>query len=97
MALVGKLPQLQRIVTTHDSEGKAIVDKSVDTKAPFDGNIEKGNAAFMLGYTTTEFPVNLTDGKDIETYNHFLVNPPGIIQTQGTVLRVVVSQQPVTR
>jgi len=90
MAHIGKLPGLQRIVTTHNEKGEAIIDKDVDTNAPFDGNIENGRAAFCLGYTTTEFPVDLNNNKDVDTYKQFLVNPPGIVQNRGSVLRVVV-------
>jgi len=91
MAHVGALPGLQRIVTTHNSEGKAIIDKNIDTNAPFDGAPQGGKAAFMLGYTTTQFPVNMNDDKDINTYKDFLAKPPGLVSGNGTVLRVVVS------
>lgn len=89
MAHVGELPRLQRIVTTHNSEGKAIIDKSIDTDAPW--NEVGGKAGFMLGYTTTQFPPNLNDDADIKIYKNFLEKPPGLVSGNGTVLRVVVS------
>lgn len=92
MAHVGALPGLQRIVTTHNSEGKAIIDKSIDIDAPFDGAPQGGKAAFMLGYTTTQFPPNLNEDADIKIYKNFLEKPPGLVSGNGTVLRVVVSR-----
>lgn len=94
MAHVGALPGLQRIVTTHNSEGKAIIDKSIDTDAPFDGTPQGGKAAFMLGYTTTQFPPNLNDDTDTKIYKDFLQKPPGLVSGNGTVLRVVVGSSP---
>jgi len=90
MAHIGKLHGIQRIVTTHNEKGEAIVDKTVDTKAPFDGNVENGKAAFSLAYTTSEFPVNLNDNKDVDTYRQYLASPPGLVQNRGSVLRIVV-------
>ncbi|GAB7344277.1 hypothetical protein MBLNU457_2151t1 [Dothideomycetes sp. NU457] len=89
MAHIGALPGLQRIVTTHNSEGKAIIDKSIDTNASFDGTPQGGKAAFMLGYTTTQFPPNLNEDADIKIYKNFLEKPPGLVSGNGTVLRVV--------
>jgi len=90
MAHIGKLPNFQRIVTGHNSEGKAIIHKDVDTEAPWDGSIEGGKAAFSLGYTTKEFPVNMNGDKDLQTYKEFLGKPPGLVQNSGSVLRIVV-------
>lgn len=90
MPSISGLPDLQRIVTTHDSNGKAIVDKSVGTTAPFDDNVVNGTATFSLGYTTAEFPVDLNKDKDLNTYKEYLINPPGLIQSKGTVCRIVV-------
>jgi hypothetical protein len=90
MAHIGKLPTFQRIVTTHNDEGKAVVDTSIDTNPPIDSSIEGGKATFCLGYTTTSFPVDLNDGKDKDIYQEFLTKPPGIVQPKGTVLRIVV-------
>lgn len=46
-------------------------------------------AIFALGYTTSEFPVDLNGGKDIEKYREFESQPPGLVVNQGTVLRYV--------
>jgi hypothetical protein len=90
MAHIGKLPSFQRIVTTHNDEGKAIIDKSIDTNPPLDPTVDGGKAVFCLAYTTTEFPPDLNNGKDKDVYQSFLAKPPGIVQGTGTVLRTVV-------
>jgi len=90
MAHIGKLPDVQRIVTTHNEHGQAIIDQSVDSKAPFDGSVENGKAAFSLAYLTTQFPVDLNESKDVETYRQYLASPPGLVQNNGSVLRFVV-------
>lgn len=89
MAPENNLPSFQRIVTTHNAEGKAIVDTSIDTNPPT-SRVDNGTAVFCLGYTTTEFPVDLNNGKDTDIYQSFLAKPPGIVQPTGTVLRIVV-------
>ena len=91
MAHIGKLPGFQRLITTHNADGKAVLSDSIDSNAPFDGSIEGGTAAFSLAFTTTTFPVDLTDDKDLTEYQEFLKSPPGIVQRTGSVLRVVVS------
>ncbi|KAF2152845.1 hypothetical protein K461DRAFT_293165 [Myriangium duriaei CBS 260.36] len=82
------LPRYQRIVTTHNKEGKAIVS-DVDTTAPWQTNIEHGKAHFSLGWITNDFPVNTAEGADIQTYKNYLEKPPGIVQNSGSVLRIV--------
>jgi quercetin dioxygenase-like cupin family protein len=65
------LPPIRRLITTHDSSGKATFSK------------------FWLAYTTKEFPVNLNQERDIEDYKPFLESPPGLVASNGTVLRFV--------
>lgn len=88
MAHIGALPNFQRLITGHNSEGKAILQ--VDEPAPWDGNIEGGTAAFSLGYTTSTTPVNMNGDEDIQKYREYLVKPPGLVEKGGSVLRFVV-------
>lgn len=90
MAHVGQLPTFQRLITTHNNEGKAILSDAVDETAVWDGNVEGGKAAFCLGYSTSTTPVNLNDDHDIQKYKEYLVKPPGLVEKQGSVLRFVV-------
>lgn len=91
MAHLGKLPTFQRYVTGHDDKGKAIIAPEIDSNPPWQTNIEGGRAAFCQAYVTSGFPIDLNDNKDIDTYKGFLKEPPGIVNTTGTVLRIVVS------
>lgn len=89
MAHIGKLPLLQRFVTSHNEKGEAIVDKSIGTEPSF-SSVANGTASFALAYTTSEFPARLSDDQDVKKYQEYLVNPPGLVNSKGTVLRVVV-------
>jgi len=96
MALHGKLYHTQRYITTHDPEtGKAVFDDSIPTAAPYyqlpaedDG---KENAMFATMFTSEGFPTQLygNNDDDLQTYNKYLKNPPGVIIGNGTVLRYV--------
>jgi quercetin dioxygenase-like cupin family protein len=88
MALQVKLSHPNRFITTHNAEGKAIIDESIPAAAPF-YSLGEGDAAFALCYATTGFPVNIADGADTTVYRNFLAAPPGIVVTGGTVLRYV--------
>jgi quercetin dioxygenase-like cupin family protein len=88
MALQGKLSHPRRFITTHDARGKAVIDQSMDTEAPF-YELNIGDALFAECYVTKEFPARLEKGADIANYQGFLASPPGLTVSTGTVLRYV--------
>lgn len=88
MALQGKLRHPNRFITTHNSEGKAILDTSIKVEAPF-YSLPKGEAAFSQAFVTDAFPTTLTNDADLNTYRAFLKDPPGLVVNRGTVLRYV--------
>lgn len=88
MALNGKLSHPKRYITTHDESGKAVIDTSIPAEAPF-YELPKKDAAFAQCYVTSTFPVALNDKADIEVYQDFLAQPPGLVVNTGTVLRYV--------
>lgn len=88
MALQGKMRHVNRFITTHNDEGKAIIDASFEEAAPF-YSLGDGDAAFAQCYVTSEFPVSFTDGADTTAYRDFLASPPGLVVNGGTVLRYV--------
>ncbi|KAH7263033.1 hypothetical protein BKA59DRAFT_506052 [Fusarium tricinctum] len=88
MALNGNLRQPSRYITTHNSEGKAIVDTTLNSDAPF-YELPSKDAHFALGYATKEFPAKLTNNADLDSYQGFLTNQPGLSVSTGTVLRYV--------
>ncbi|TKA80577.1 hypothetical protein B0A49_00629 [Cryomyces minteri] len=81
------LPHLSRFITDHNDQGKAVystaIPEALDWQELADGY------RFSLGYTTNQFPVNLSQGADIKTYQHYTANLPGIMVPGGTVLRIV--------
>lgn len=65
---------VDRFITTHDSEGKAVFSKKVDESLEF--KTVSDDAQFGLGYVTDQFPVDFGKEKDVQIYEHFLANPP---------------------
>ncbi|QDS74300.1 hypothetical protein FKW77_003808 [Venturia effusa] len=89
MAHEGTLPKVKRFVTTHNQEGKAIFSSKFEEELPSDVLPGDSGAAFLLGYTTNTFPVNLNGDADLKTYEGYIENAPGITISTGTVLRYV--------
>ncbi|KAF2178281.1 hypothetical protein K469DRAFT_718379 [Zopfia rhizophila CBS 207.26] len=87
MAHVGALPTIHRYVTTHDSNGKAIFDKTFPEENPMKRNDD--GIAFALSYTTKGFPVSMDNDEDLKVYGGFLKDTPGLVVSGGTVLRHV--------
>lgn len=88
MALNGKLGIPNRFITTHNEEGKAVVDTSIPAPAPF-YELGKGDAFFAQLYVTEGFPTSLAGGADVATYQGYLDRPPGLTISNGTVMRYV--------
>ncbi|KAL1305024.1 hypothetical protein AAFC00_003924 [Neodothiora populina] len=81
------LPNFQRLITGHSKDGKSIL--VADEQAPWDDNVEGGNAAFSLAYTTSSTPVDMNADNDLSKYRDYLVKPPGLVEKGGSVLRFV--------
>jgi hypothetical protein len=47
------------------------------------------SAKRCIGYTTNEFPVDMNNDKDVQTYQHYLENKLGITISGGTILHFV--------
>ena len=81
------LPSINRLITGHNDEGKAIFSDSLPEELGWSNLPNK--ARFALGYTTKEYPVDMSEDKDIATYQSYLATPPGLVIPGGTVLRYV--------
>lgn len=81
------LPSVNRFITAHNAEGKAVFSDAVPETLEWKG-LPNG-ARFGLGYTTEQYPVDLNDDKDISTYKSYMQSPPGLVVPGGTVLRFV--------
>jgi quercetin dioxygenase-like cupin family protein len=81
------LSKVQRYITDHNSEGKAVFSSALPTQLP--EQVILKDVVFRLGYATTERPVDLSGDKDVKAYSSLLQNPPGIVIPGGTVARYV--------
>lgn len=88
MALAGKLSYPKRFITTHIEQGLSIVGSSLTEDAPFYA-ISGGPVEFAQCYMTKGFPIDINNDADIEVYQGFLSNAPGLTVSGGTVLRYV--------
>lgn len=85
--LASSLPGLTTHIVGHDKEGKAIVQESRPAKwAVYDGD----QMEFNVVYTTSEFPTNLNEDKDIKAHDNLMSSGKlGLVNANGTVCRVV--------
>lgn len=88
MASANHMKAPTRIITTHDSEGKAVFSTAIPDQ-PTAQTVANGDATFYLSYATDQYPVDLNEDKDLKTYQKYTANPPGIVIGSGTVLRHV--------
>ena len=85
--LRNNLPPVQRYITTHNAEGKAVLSAAIPAEPKWQPVGDAVN--FFLAYTTRTFPVSLkTEGSesvphDIQNYEKDLDSPPGLSINQG--------------
>jgi quercetin dioxygenase-like cupin family protein len=83
-----KLPKVTQYITTHNpNTGKAVFSDSIPedvTTAPSGDPME-----FTLLYATDTFPVDMNNDSDLKVFAHYQKNPPSLVNTNGTVLRIV--------
>ena len=92
--LDNQLPEISRFITDHDDAGKAIFTNKFEEKLPWQ-ELPDG-ARFCLGFTTRTTPVDMNNESDLADYKHDLIEKPGIMIPDGTVLRLVDMQPGVT-
>ena len=81
------LPSINRYITTHDAEGKAVFSKTIPERLAWEQPLP--GAKFSLGYTTGENPVDFSNSQDVSAYQTYLNKPPGLTISGGSVLRLV--------
>jgi len=80
------LPGVTRYITGHNADGKAIVQESRPGKWVTFGE----GGSFNVVYTTSEFPANLNDDKDIAAHKKVMDSGKlGLVNPGGTVCRMV--------
>jgi quercetin dioxygenase-like cupin family protein len=85
------LPKTYRLITDHDSNGKAVFNTQIDEAQQWQtiGEDPGKEANFALNYTTSRFPVSFKLNEDISRYEQYLVSKPGLAIPGGSVVRVV--------
>jgi quercetin dioxygenase-like cupin family protein len=85
------LPKTYRLITDHDSNGKAVFNTTIDEAQQWSviATGENKEANFALNYTTSQFPVSFKNNEDIAEYNKYLNQAPGLSIPGGSVVRVV--------
>lgn len=75
------------LITGHNADGKAVVQSSrVEEAKSYDGK----RVSHSLLYTTSEFPPDLNDDKDIKLHEEYKASGKlNIVNTGGTVIRIV--------
>lgn len=81
------LPKINRFVTTHNNDSKAIFSSVVPDALPW--QILPDGARFCLGFATNQVPVDMNGDADLQTYESYLENKPGVMIHGGTVCRIV--------
>ncbi|KAF1991856.1 cupin domain-containing protein [Aulographum hederae CBS 113979] len=94
MAHHGALPKVHRFITTHNSEGKAVFSDAFDEESKIDALPD--DMGFALSYSTQGFPVDLNSDADLKVYDKYLNSAPGLVISNGTVLRHVDFQPGIT-
>ena len=88
--LPNDLPAIHRHITTHNSEGKAILSTALPSEPKWQPIGDAAN--FFLAYTTRTFPVSLNEDapgsvpNDIQNYEKDLNSPPGLSISEGLCL-----------
>lgn len=78
-----------RYITGHNSEAKTTFVEDIDPFLPWQEVPGTSGDRFSLAYATSHIPAQLDSNKDLQVYQDFLRDKPGIIVRGGTVLRVV--------
>jgi len=84
--LVSDLPQLNRLITAHDADGKAIVHSAQKFEWQ---SFDEGNMDFSLVYATSKFPPDLNGDADLTAYNAVTKKGLGLVNPKGTIIRCV--------
>ncbi|KAF2759021.1 hypothetical protein EJ05DRAFT_329705 [Pseudovirgaria hyperparasitica] len=86
---ISNLPPYTRYITTHDSNGKAIVDTTFDIHTP--KSTFPGGSTFHLDYSTTRVPHSFAANTDLISYKSDADNkaklPPAYRTPGGTVMQ----------
>ncbi|KAK5721940.1 hypothetical protein LTR15_006534 [Elasticomyces elasticus] len=81
------LRNLSRFITTHNAQGKSVVSTQLSDQVP-KTSVQDGAAYHASPYSTEQFPVDMNNDKDLESYTRYLTSAPGVVNTTGTVVHI---------
>ncbi|RDW57123.1 hypothetical protein BP6252_13869 [Coleophoma cylindrospora] len=80
------LPQLRRLVTSHNAEGKAIVQSAKDFAWQ---KLDEDKMAFSVVFSTSCSPPDLNNEVDIITHDKLMEKGVGLVNPNGSIIRCV--------
>ena len=83
---VSNLRDSTRYITSHNSEGKAVIHSTLDYGWRA---VDDNQSALSIVYSTPGIPVRLTDDEDIKAYDTLLDQGMGLVYPGRTMLRCV--------
>lgn len=81
------LPSLKRYITTNNGDGASVFEAQISSSPPSREMPDGAKITFCYG--SGQFPVSLTQDKDLASYQHMIENPPGIVVQNGVVFRII--------
>ena len=81
------LPAPRRYISTHTEDGSSVFYTDLPPELPH--QVIREDLEFYLAWTTSTFPIDITNEGDIDRYRQFLEgDKPGLTNKGGSVLRV---------
>ncbi|KIW21683.1 hypothetical protein PV08_02263 [Exophiala spinifera] len=87
MSASNNLRSPARFVTGHNIDGASIFESSIDERPPT--NKFGDDMQIMFCYGTQGFPIDVSEGKDMQNYENLVQNPPGILVPDGSAARII--------
>lgn len=87
MTGTNNLPSPKRHITTNNSDGIAVFVPDISSDPPVRTLPDGAKITFCYG--SDRFPINLTRGQDLQSYQHLIENPPGIVVQNGVAFRII--------
>ena len=81
------LPPAKRHITTNDKDGVSFFALDIGSEPP-SRTLPDGTKVIFC-YGSQPFPANLTDNQDLQSYQHLIENPPGIVVQNGFAFRIL--------
>ncbi|KEF59155.1 uncharacterized protein A1O9_03999 [Exophiala aquamarina CBS 119918] len=82
-----ELPSPKRYITMNDKNGTSSFPSDISLIPPSRTLPDGLNITFCYG--SERFPVDLNKNQDLESYQHLIDNPPGIVVQNGVVFRII--------